>query len=849
MARLSLAMIVRNVERIIGDCLASIVPYVDEVVIVDTGSTDGSKEAVLRAAPAAVILDFNPSTHPEAFMLDAEQSWKDVKVPGPFTDRPMLADFGAARQFGWDRCTGDYRIWLDADDVVEGAAHLREIVDEMARDRVDSAFVNYDYASDDKGNVTLKLQTIRIARRGGARWHSPIHEVLMPIGAARAFDKVNVRHLRHKLGITPENQHRNLKVLVKWFERHPEPDVDPRMLFYLAMEERFIWPDRAIEHFRRYCQTSGWDEERGVAHNMAGTLHEQKAKYDDAFAEFAQAAFEASDNPDPFFNCARIAYHKKQWAKCAEWTERGFEVAKRGVKPVLMYDPLDRVYRPHIYYSVALFNLSRFKECIDTCVEGLKWNPDDPYLRSNKKVAEERLAEAATPSRGVKMQFRTDEPLEAAPLDLPTGVLATFAVQLWKRNLVAARPARARALLEALPDEVRSESAVQQAWSFTGIVASPPSGLHVVIWTGPAWEKWSPASVNQGGIGGSETAAACMARELVKLGCRVTVLSDIEREGVFDGARYVPYGDALKRPQDFACDVFVCSRQPTTFEYAWKFKVSFLWIHDIHVGQSTGRIGELLLKADRLLALSQWHKKYLLECYPYLHPDTVVVTRNGIDVDRFAAEPIKQGNHLIYPSSPDRGLERLIELLPRIRARVPDVGLHVYYGFDNWRKSAEIAKDQGVLDRIKRIEHLLASTEGVYHHGRVSQKELAEAFLASKVWAYPTWFTETFCISALEAQAAGCVPVTTSLAALSETVKQGILLPPPNTSEEYAQDFVEAVVGLLTNENVRRAHADLGRKWALAEGGWDKVAAEWLEMFERVIAEKAENPLPRFGDS
>ena len=60
--------------------------------------------------------------------------------------------------------------------------------------------------------------------------------------------------------------------------------------------------------------------------------------------------------------------------------------------------------------------------------------------------------------------------------------------------------------------------------------------------------------------------------------------------------------------------------------------------------------------------------------------------------------------------------------------------------------------------------------KGVVAHGRVDQQTLAREMLSAGVWILPTWFCETSCISAMEAQAAGLRIVASKLAALEETV-------------------------------------------------------------------------------
>jgi glycosyltransferase involved in cell wall biosynthesis len=133
---------------------------------------------------------------------------------------------------------------------------------------------------------------------------------------------------------------------------------------------------------------------------------------------------------------------------------------------------------------------------------------------------------------------------------------------------------------------------------------------------------------------------------------------------------------------------------------------------------------------------------------------------------------------------------------------------------------------------------MIRETPRVVYHDRVGQDELAKAFLEAKVWTYPTWFTETFCITAIEAQAAGCIPVTSALAALNETVHHGFLLTGSATTAAYGAAFVARVVDLLTDDETRRAHARAAREHAMRTWGWDQLAVKWETMFRELLEEK-----------
>ena len=86
--KLSLCMIVKDEQDVLARCLASAAELADEIVIADTGSRDNTKE--IAKSFTDKVFDF---------------AWED--------------DFSAARNFSFSKATGDYVMWLDADDVIE----------------------------------------------------------------------------------------------------------------------------------------------------------------------------------------------------------------------------------------------------------------------------------------------------------------------------------------------------------------------------------------------------------------------------------------------------------------------------------------------------------------------------------------------------------------------------------------------------------------------------------------------------------------------------------------------------------------------------------------------------------
>ena len=129
--------------------------------------------------------------------------------------------------------------------------------------------------------------------------------------------------------------------------------------------------------------------------------------------------------------------------------------------------------------------------------------------------------------------------------------------------------------------------------------------------------------------------------------------------------------------------------------------------------------------------------------------------------------------------------------------------------------------------------HHRALEVGVLPHGRVGQDRLAREFLQSEFWFYPTAFTETFCISALEAQMAGALCIATDLAALQTTVgPRGVLLPGDPASPQYRFAAIDAIRRSVQDPQWRERIVSDAREWA-AEQSWDRIASLWLRLLER----------------
>lgn len=345
-------------------------------------------------------------------------------------------------------------------------------------------------------------------------------------------------------------------------------------------------------------------------------------------------------------------------------------------------------------------------------------------------------------------------------------------------------------------------------------------------------EDWAPPSVKNG-IGGSQEAVIYLSQELVKLDYQVTVFNRCDdMEGEYNGVVYQSV-DKFNPQDKFNALIFHRAwTQPMMMKV--KSKKTAIWMHDnpkLLPPVEDSQQSEFLASFDKLFMLSNFHKSMLPNWIP---EEKIFLTTNGINLEDFNLTGIyRNPKRLISISDYTRGIEHLLTQWNKIIQEVPDVELHIFYGWqviDALINSPNITKFPQLPDKKKQISQLF-DQKNVYEHGRIGHKQLVEELFKSGIWVYPCHSdVETFCISAWKAQAAGCVPVVTTCAGLDETVKSGVRIKGPAGDEQTNNAFIEAVIDLLKNldkqEGLRKEALSLKDSF-----GWDKVAKQWHEEF------------------
>jgi len=226
---ISLCMIVKNEEKTLARCLKSVSGIADEIIIVDTGSQDKTKEIAREFTDR--IYDFSWNNH-----------------------------FSNARNFSFEKAKMDYILWLDADDILLMNDRLAfQKLKHTLNPDVDAVMMKYNTSFDELGNPTFFYYRERLIKRAAHfRWQEPVHEYLQTAGIVINVD-ISITHAK------PERQipgTRNLEIYEGILQKGDFLSL--RGLYYYARElkdnGRYL---DAIKQFEVFIENdSAWVEDR-----------------------------------------------------------------------------------------------------------------------------------------------------------------------------------------------------------------------------------------------------------------------------------------------------------------------------------------------------------------------------------------------------------------------------------------------------------------------------------------------------------------------------------------------------------------------------------------------------------
>src|ERR1700722_9445106 len=206
-ALISLCMIVKDEEGSLPACLGCVADLVDEIIVVDTGSTDATRDVARRCG--ARVHEF-----------------------------PWCDDFAAARNQSLHHATGDWLFWLDADDRIDGANRLRlRLLFANLPDENVAYLMRYVALNDGAPGRTSAVDHAKLFRNlPQIRWEYRVHEQILPavtrLGGRIQPTDVVIHHLGYQDANEVQRKlERNRRLLELDAADHPD---HPVILFNLG---------------------------------------------------------------------------------------------------------------------------------------------------------------------------------------------------------------------------------------------------------------------------------------------------------------------------------------------------------------------------------------------------------------------------------------------------------------------------------------------------------------------------------------------------------------------------------------------------------------------------------------
>ncbi|MFM9277999.1 glycosyltransferase family 2 protein [Paenibacillus jiagnxiensis] len=259
---ISLCMIVRNERKYLPKCLSSVQHIVDEIIIVDTGSTDDTV-AIAKAFGAKVI----------------EMPWQD--------------SFADARNRSFDEATGDWILWLDADEEMDEneAEKLKELLsrDAVREQRIEGIqFVFCNHL--EGGGVEYNYLHRLVRNRPEYRFEGRIHEQILPNmlkfdpGLQLGQVDIHVHHYGYLAQnvIDQDKIRRNITLLQQSMAEYPEYS---HYYYYLSVElYRINDLEEALRHINVFLNRAEADTGKALlasAHKYRLIMLADLMRYDD----------------------------------------------------------------------------------------------------------------------------------------------------------------------------------------------------------------------------------------------------------------------------------------------------------------------------------------------------------------------------------------------------------------------------------------------------------------------------------------------------------------------------------------------------------------------------------------
>lgn len=355
MITISLCMIVKNEEKNLLNCLQSVSDIVDEIIIVDTGSTDKTKEIAKKYT--SKIYDFK---------------WID--------------NFSAARNKSFDYATKDYILWLDADDIIKPSEikKIKKIKKTLSLNNIDTVSMKYHVAFNKSNQVISSTRRIRLVKREkNFKWYGIVHEDLQCLNNFSTLSSdiviTHTKELSHDVS-------RNINIYKSAIKKGEK--LNSHDLFHYARELTVHKKYKdAIKIYKQCLDSSDISLENKIIiyHQLAtcfALTNDKDKEYELTLQSFLL------DIPQPVFCCrmGEFFLEKQQYEQAIFWYKLATNIELPSRYEWTLSQEIFQTWVPYKQLAFCYFHLKEYNKSYKYNKKVLIYEPNDIETIQNLKV-------------------------------------------------------------------------------------------------------------------------------------------------------------------------------------------------------------------------------------------------------------------------------------------------------------------------------------------------------------------------------------------------------------------------------------------------------------------------------
>ena len=714
-----------------------------------------------------------------------------------------INDFSVARNYNFSQVPKNYThiLWGDADDMFRNIEKLPNILKENPN--VDTFTMNYLYWFDEyKNPIVVHLKTQVVKNDNCVEWAGRLHE---DFKENRQVSRFLIKDIE-RLHLSDEKRAESAKLRnleISQAQQEAEPN-DPRSYWNLGNSQKAAGKNEdAIKSFDKFLETSQSDEEKYIVRLRMAEAYLTMGNMGKAIDEARYAIGTRPEYPDAYHLLGNIYFNSGMMMDAAKNYISGL-TKKPPYYTIMVYNPRDYDYVPMMNLAKVYFAMQRPQLALPLLKGCLKICPKDKNLKNIINVIKKK---ADVADKIVKKVSELKDIKDK---------------ELLKKEI------------DKLPQEFKSHPDVCHLRNIN-FIKETSSGKDIAYYCGFTEDIWNPDIAKEKGIGGSEEAVIHISKRLAKLGGNVTVYNNCgHEEKIYDGVIYKPFWAWNYRDKQ---DVVILWRANVRFaDYNINSEKVIIDLHDV---MPEGEFINRLPKIYKIFVKSKFHRSL----FPNIPDDKFVVVPNGIEPEKFEQDIKRDNNLLINTSSPDRGLNCLVDLFSEVKKQIPEARLKWAYG---WKVFDVIHAGNSQMVEWKKQLVEKMKFAGVEELGRIGHDDIAKLYQEAGIFAYPSEFAEIDCISLSKAMAAGAIPVTTDFSAMGEKQGHGgyFIHSQKNKDtwylnnkfdfsiedEEIKKEWINKTIETLKNPPSEEERIAM-REWAIETFNWDKISNVWMMEF------------------